>query len=107
MEQLFQYKDKRLKLEVKKCGFLREASGLMFQRKQKAKALLFDLKKPMAIHSFFVFFPFVAIWLKDNKVVEVQKVKPFTFHIKPKKQFDELIEIPINNRYKEILKKLK
>lgn len=106
MEQIFQYKNKKIKLDVKKCNSLKETFGLMCTRKEKAKALLFELKKPLAIHSYFVFFPFVAIWLNKNKVVEIKKIKPFTLHVKPKKKFDKLIEIPINNRYKEILKLL-
>ena len=107
MEYDFDYRGKRIFLNVKKCNFLQKIIGLMFKRKNKAKALLFELKKPIAIHSCFVFFPFIAIWLKDNKIVDIRKISPFTLHIKPKKYFNKIIEIPINNNYKKVLEKLR
>ena len=107
MKQIFYYRKNRIEIEVKKCNFLHKISGLMFIRKQKAKALLFELKKPIAIHSFFVFFPFIAIWLDKNKVVEIKKIKPFTFHIKPREYFNKIIEIPVNKKYKDVIWELK
>ena len=108
MEQVFYYKNKKIRLDVKKCGRLQKISGLTFTKKQKARALFFEFKKPVAIHSCFVFFPFIIIWLdKNNKVMEIRKIKPFTFHIKPKKSFTKIIEIPINKKYKNILRRLK
>ena len=106
MEQIF-YKKKKIKINAKKCNSLQKISGLMFTSKEKARALLFEFKKPTAIHSFFVFFPFIAIWLKKNKIVEIRELKPFTFHIKPKKKVNRIIEIPINKKYNKILRKLK
>ena len=103
MDFSINYKSKNIILDVKKCNSLQKIFGLTFTGKQKAKALLFDLKKPLAIHSFFVFFPFIAIWLNNGKIIEIQKVKPFRFHIKPKKQFNQLIEIPINKKYEKIV----
>jgi len=70
--------------------------GLMF-RTRKTSPLIFEFSKDtrMAIHSFFVFFPFHAVWLdKNNKIIEQRKVKPFTFCVKPRKAFRKLIEIP-------------
>jgi uncharacterized membrane protein (UPF0127 family) len=70
--------------------------GLMF-RTRKTSPLLFEFKKNvrMAIHSFFVFFPFKAIWLDENNRIIAQKiVKPFTFCVCPRKPFRKLIEIP-------------
>lgn len=108
MEQIFYYKKKKISLDLKKCNFFKKIFGLMFTKKEKAKALLFEFKKPAALHSYFVFFPFIAIWLdKNNKVVGIKKIKPFTFHIKPKKNFTKIIEIPINKKYEDILRKLK
>lgn len=108
MEQIFYYKKKRIKITIKKCNFFQKISGLMLTRKQKAKALFFEFKKPIAIHSFFVFFPFIAIWLdKNDKIIEIKKIKPFTFHVKPKKNFTKIIEIPINKKYKDVLKLIK
>ncbi|MEK6848342.1 MAG: hypothetical protein AABX65_01790 [Nanoarchaeota archaeon] len=78
--------------------------GLMFARRERARALLFNFSsaKIRAIHSFFVFFPFVAVWLSDGKIVEIQAVMPFLPSVKPKKPFDQLVEIPLNNSYKEV-----
>lgn len=76
----------------------------MFSQREEADALLFDFNKPtrMAIHSLFVFFSFVSVWLDDkNNVIELRKVKPFTFFVRPQKNFHKLVEIPINNKYKE------
>jgi uncharacterized membrane protein (UPF0127 family) len=104
----FLYRGKKINLKVFRCNPLEKIRGLTFRRRDRAKALLFEFKKNLsAIHSYFVFFPFIAIWLdKNNKVIEIKKVKPFTFHILPKKSFDRIIEIPINNRYRKTIKKL-
>ena len=98
------YKNKKIKLNVRICKW--KFLGLMFSRREKAKAFLFDFKKPMrvSIHSFFC--PrFVAVWFDDeNKIVDVKKVKPFKFHVCPKKSFSRLIEIPCNRKYDDIVK---
>lgn len=107
MEENFYIRKKRIKIEAKRCNLLDKIFGLMFLPKEKAEALSFELKNPIAIHSLFVFFPFVAIWLNKGKVVDVKKISPFAFHIKPKKNFNKIIEIPINKKYKGILEKLK
>ena len=103
----FQKSNKKFKISCKKCNFFGLARGLMFRTKQTSP-LLFEVKRPMAIHSLFVFFPFFAVWLdKNNKVVEIKKVKPFTTHVFPKKHFTKLLEIPINNSNKKIISQLK
>jgi len=87
-----------MKKAIKAKG-IQKYIGLMF-RTRKTKPLIFEFSKDviMAIHSFFVFFPFKAIWLdKKGKVIEKRIVKPFTFHVCPKKAFRKLIEIPINS----------
>lgn len=102
------YKKKKIFIRIKKCGIFGEAFGLMFRKKENAKALLFDFtgRGQYYLHSFFVFFDFLALWLDDkNKIVEKQIVKPFSFGIKPKKLFSRVIEIPINRNYKETIKK--
>ena len=104
----FSYGNKRLRINIKKCNSFQKISGLMFKSKNTS-ALLFEFPKKtkMAIHSFFVFSPFYAIWLdENNKLIEIKKIKPFTFHVKPTKPFSKLLEIPINNKYKEIIKVL-
>ena len=97
---------KEFKIELKECSSLfSKAKGLMFLRREKAKALLFNFKgNTMAsIHSFFVFFPFIAIWLDEaGSIVEQRVIQPFSPYIRPERQFNRLLEIPLNNNYKEV-----
>lgn len=105
----FKYKNKRVKINLKVCEGFEKIIGLMFTRKEKARALLFEFPHltKIPIHSFFVFFPFIAIWLDDkNKIVEIKIIKPFKFAVLPKKQFNQLIEVPINGNYSKIVKLL-
>lgn len=102
-------KKRKIFLEARKCGYFGEAFGFMFRKKENADVLLFDFsgRKELALHSFFVFFPFLAIWLDDkNKIVEFKIVKPFSFNIISKKPFTKIVEIPINHKYRKIIKKL-
>ncbi len=107
MEIGLKHKNKKINLEVEKCNLFEMFRGLMFRRREKAPALLlFDFKKSlrMKIHSWFVFFPFIAIWLDDkNKILEIKKIKSWRFLVFPKKSFCRLIEIPINKRYEKIV----
>lgn len=94
---------------VKKLSSFGKVIGLMFCRRKNAKALLFEFKKQskIKIHSLFVFFPFVAVWLDDkNKIVDRKIVKPFRFSVFPKKSFSKLIEIPIDERHMKIVDSL-
>jgi uncharacterized membrane protein (UPF0127 family) len=87
---------------VKKLSHFGKVIGLMFSRREKAEILLFEFKKPvkMRIHSFFVFYNFIALWLDDkNNVVDLKIVKPFSPSGSSKKPFYKLVEIPINERY--------
>lgn len=96
-------------LDVKRCNGLHRVRGLMFSRKEKAKALLFDFNKPCreVIHSFFVFFPFVAVWFdSEGKIIEIRKIKPFTPFVSIEKPYSKIIEIPINKKYSNIVKLL-
>ena len=75
---ILNYREKKIDLELKEMKGFKEAIGLMFCRREKAKALLFSFKKPIdfTIHSFFVFFEFIAIWLDEKgKVDKSQKLK--------------------------------
>lgn len=71
--------------------------GLMFRTRKTNPILLeFDEDTNIPIHSYFVFFPFKAIWLdKNNKVIDKRIVRPFTFSVKAKKPFRKIIEIPL------------
>lgn len=109
MRFIFNYKKGNIELDLKVCNWFERFSGLMFTRRKNAKALLFDFKKPVkiAIHSFFVFFPFVAVWFdKKNKVIDIKVVESFILPVSPKKSFYKLVEIPINQRYKQVVKML-
>ena len=100
------YKKKKIRLEVKDCNDLQKGVGLMFSRRVNARALLFDFKKKtnVALTSYFVFFPFVVIWMDGKKIVDVKIIKPFKFIIRSEKSFDKIVEIPINEKYKDKVK---
>lgn len=94
---------------VKKLSEVGKGFGLMFRRREKAKALLFEFKKPtkLKIHSCFVFFSFLAIWLDDkNKIIGKKIVKPFEMSISPEKPFSKLLEIPFNDKYEKVIQLL-
>jgi uncharacterized membrane protein (UPF0127 family) len=102
------FKGKSLKLNVTICNSFRKFSGLMFKSRD-TEILLFEFAKStrIRIHSFFVFFPFFAIWIDGkDKVIQVKRVKPFTFSVRPKESFRKILEIPINEKNREILKLL-
>ncbi len=97
---------KKIDVEVYDCRGLMQGIGLMFSRREKAKNLIFKLPREgrLAIHSFFVFYDFVAVWLNsDGKVVEMKTVRPFSPYVCPKKDFFALVEIPINKKNRSIL----
>jgi len=101
----FSSRNKRIILEAKVARGFGRVSGLMFSRRETAKILLFKLKKPgkLAIHSLFVFYPFLAIWRdSDGKIMEIRKVKPFSGYVCPRKSFSSFVEIPLNRKYKKI-----
>jgi uncharacterized membrane protein (UPF0127 family) len=101
------YKNKRIKITAENCNLLEKFIGLMFSRRQKAKILLFnfDKKQKIRIHSLFVFYPFLAVWLNEqNRIADLKIVKPFSLCISPKKPAFNLVEIPINYKNKKIIK---
>lgn len=105
----FNYKGKEIILEVKRCGFFGRFRGLMFRNLKDSRALLFDFERLVrfSIHSLFVRFPFVVIWLDENgKVVRIKKVDKNIFDLRPDKKFVKLIEIPVKEEYSSILKLL-
>lgn len=100
--------NKQINISAKKVSELGKISGLMF-RKKNTENLLFEFKNltKIAIHSWFVFFPFLAIWLDSKqKVIECKIVKPFTCFVEPSKPFKILVEIPINKRNRRVVKTL-
>jgi len=104
----FKGRKKRFNLEVFECNLIEQGIGLMFSRKKNARILAFSFKKPvhLSIHSFFVFFPFIAVWTDGkNKILCWKKVQPFTFCVSPPKLgFFRLIEIPMTKNYSREIK---
>jgi len=106
----FKHKNKKINVNVEECRGLKRAFGLMFGRRERAKALLFNFEKPtsVSIHSLFVFFPFVAVWLDgNNNAVDIREIKSFTLAVQSRKKFRKLIEIPKNRCYFSQIKSLK
>lgn len=94
---------KKFFLNVRRLSYLNFFIGLMFKSKD-SENLLFDFGGRWGIHSWFVFFPFLALWLnKKNKVIEWKIVKPFSFFIKPERKFAKLIEVPVNSKNREMV----
>lgn len=93
----FKFKRKKFSINVFVVPKWFEGIGLMFKRKSKAKPLLFKFNgSKQAIHSFFVFFSFYAIWMDKNfNVIEIKKVKPWRFSVNCRREFDYLLEVPI------------
>jgi len=105
----FNFRGKRIGIDAKKCMGLNRFFGLMFKGKEKADALLFEFKKPtnLRIHSFFVFFTFIAVWLDEEEdVIEIRKIKPFTPSVKAERPYKKLLEVPLNKKYKKKIKLL-
>jgi len=104
------YKGRTIKIpDVKKLSKFSKFIGLMFSRRENARALLFEFNRETktSIHSLFVFFPFIAVWLDDkNKIIEIRKISSWKFSVKPEKNFKKLIEIPANKKYSKIIKLL-
>jgi uncharacterized membrane protein (UPF0127 family) len=95
---------KNIEIPVRKMGFFGKIKGLMF--KSSRENLLFDFSSDtrIKIHSFFVFFPFLVVWLdKKNKVLEWKIVKPFTVAVSPKKPYRKLVEVPLNKKNTKII----
>ena len=103
---IINFKNQQIKITVKKISELGKIIGLMFKKKTTENLLFeFNEKTSLRIHSYFVFFDFLAIWLdKKNIVLEWKVIKSFTPNIKPKKPFFKLIEIPFNKKNEEIVK---
>jgi uncharacterized membrane protein (UPF0127 family) len=97
---------RKFKIDVEELGFFGRFSGLMFSRRESANVLLFDFKNNVntPIHSLFVFYPFVALWLDEkNNVIEKMVVYPWNLKVSPSVGFRRLVEIPISLRYKKII----
>lgn len=91
--------------DVKKVSEWGKIRGLMFRRRKNCPALLFEFSKPtrLKIHSCFVFFPFIALWLDDkNKIIEKKIVMPWRISVSPKEKYSKLLEIPLDKKYEKM-----
>jgi len=96
---------KAINLEVRKVSGLGKYFGLMFKTRN-TESLLFEFKnwKTASIHSFFVFFSFLAVWMDEkDKVVDFGIIKPFLVLVRSRKPSTKLIEIPINLKNRQIM----
>jgi len=105
MKFSFKFKNRKFKIEVRECRSLfSQATGLMFRR--KSPCLLFVFKKRGgAIHSFFCR-PFIAIWFEDDELIDAKLIDELVFSVRPGKKFNKLLEVPVNDKNFEKLKKL-
>lgn len=97
---------KEFLIEVKRLSFLGRFFGLMFSRREKTPALLFDFKKPvrLSIHSLFCFYPFLAVWLDEkNQIVRQERISSWKLSVRPEKPFVRLVEIPCSEKYRELI----
>ncbi|MFW5846780.1 MAG: hypothetical protein ACOCUU_01350 [Nanoarchaeota archaeon] len=95
------YKNKKIQLKVQKLSKIEMFKGLMFEKKENSYIKLFEFpyNSKWKIHSCFVFFSFLAVWLDDkNNIIEIKTIKPWKLSITPKKKFKKLVEIPLNNK---------
>jgi len=97
------FKGKKFNIKARELSLPGQFIGLMFKSRE-TDSLLFNIGGRWGIHSFFVFFPFLALWLDEkNNVVEYKIVRPFTSYVQPKDKFAKLVEIPINEKNKSII----
>jgi len=98
------FRDKVIEIiNIEKCPGIKKITGLMFHSKD-TKPRLFEFSRPTRtpIHSFFC--PkFLAIWMNDNNIVEYKMIDKWKISIKPEKEFNKLLEIPVNKTYGKII----
>lgn len=99
------FNGREVEVDAKKVSSLGKFSGLMF-RTRRTRNLLFDFGREVnaSFHSYFVFFPFLMLWLDDkNRVLDRQIIRPFTFLIRPKRKFRKVVEVPFNAKNEDII----
>ena len=92
-------------VSVLRVGFFTQFIGLMFSRRKTAIRLFsYETDCRVPIHSWFVFFDFYVVWLnKENKIIEFRKIRPFTTMIYCTKKFRKIIEIPVNEKNRNLI----
>ncbi|VVB57596.1 putative ACR [uncultured archaeon] len=78
------------------CSMLSRMRGLMFRQKPAALLFTFDWTDKHSIHSFFVAYPFDAIYLDESGAVAdvFASVPPFTPLLAPRSPVRYLLELP-------------
>lgn len=98
------HKKRSITIDVKKVSFLGKIRGLMFQRSSKPLLFVFNGRRKNPLHSWFVFFPFLVIWLDEkNRVLETRIIRRWSLYIAPRKPFVKVVEIPYTANYDRII----
>src|SRR3989344_5667011 len=100
------FRKRKISLNVKKLSAFGRLTGLMF-RTQSTENLLFSFSEntDTEFHYFFVFFPFLMLWLDEkNNVIEWRLIRLFSKIKSPKKKFRNVVEIPCNPKNEKIIK---
>ena len=102
MKVKLNFKGRKIEFNAEKAEGIKKYTGLMF-KPLDTSALLFDFKSSeQAIHSFFC--PdFLAVWIKEGRIIDYKFITPNRPYIKPKEKFSQLLEIPINSEYSQII----
>lgn len=104
----FYYNGRKLIIDAERKSLIGKITGLMF-RPRNTGNMIFSFKKDskIALHSWFVFFPFLCLWLDEKmNVIDMQVVKPFSTRILPRKRFTHVIELPFNDGNSRIIRNL-
>ena len=106
MRITFFNKKKSYSIDAKQQNIFTQFIGLMFSgRKTSIRLFSYLSERKVPIHSWFVFYPFLIVWLDSrNKVIEWKVVKPFTLHVAPKKLCRRFLEIPFDDKYLRVIR---
>jgi len=104
MRAKLKFKGKEIVIEdIERVKGMKKFSGLMFNK--SGNALLFEFEKLTNEPITSIFCPdFLAIWLNQGKIVDYRLIVSNRFSIKPKAEFTSLLEIPLNNKYNNVVK---
>ncbi len=105
MEISVKFNKKSRNISVRETSLIGRGIGLMFKSRNTPN-LLFSFNKDtrVRIHSLFVFFPFLALWLDDkNSVIKLAVIQPFRVKLPTAQSFRKIVEIPINKSNREII----
>ncbi len=94
---------RQLQIDIKRVGFFTQFIGLMFsRRKTPIRLFSYSSDRKVPIHSWFVFYDFLIVWLDSkNKIVSWKVVKPFTSLVLPTRVCRAFLEIPLDGKYRK------